>query len=270
MASGSPKSEPGPRPERGGDGSGRPHRPSEEVDDVGRSPARVGLASRAVAADRGCVTVLRRAGRLRAAARACARAEASLRPPRSNRRVWSAPGPTSVSRGRACRGCRASGRAATRSPARGPTPSVRGGAPRQTPRRPTRPARPGRASTTRRGTSRPTTASPVCCRTVSRCCPSDDDGDFASIIRGDHDWVYRKVAHDLVAYGRARSIVRIGWEANGDWFPWNTKAKQAERSTSRPIVTSRRCFRSEAPELVIDFDSRAAQSCAASRIVWTA
>lgn len=83
--------------------------------------------------------------------------------------------------------------------------------------------------------------------------PTDDDGDFTSIARGDHDWVYRKVAQDLVAYGRGRSIVRIGWEANGDWFPWNAKAGQGAQYVAafRHIVA---VLRAEAPELVIDFD----------------
>lgn len=78
-------------------------------------------------------------------------------------------------------------------------------------------------------------------------------GDFASIIRGDHDWVYRKVAHDLVSYGRGTSIVRIGWEANGDWFPWNTTAKNAAeyRDAYRHIAA---IFRAEAPNIVLDFD----------------
>lgn len=83
--------------------------------------------------------------------------------------------------------------------------------------------------------------------------PSEDGGDFASIIRGDHDWVYRKVAHDLVAYGRGRSIVRIGWEANGDWFPWNTTTRNAElyKQAYRRIAM---IFRTEAPDVIIDFD----------------
>ncbi len=83
--------------------------------------------------------------------------------------------------------------------------------------------------------------------------PSEEGGDFASIIRGDHDWVYRKVAHDLVAYGRGHSIVRIGWEPNGDWFPWNATADNAEqyREAYRHIAL---IFRAEAPDVIIDFD----------------
>ena len=83
--------------------------------------------------------------------------------------------------------------------------------------------------------------------------PADDGGSFRSIVRGEHDWVYRKVAQDLVDRGRGRSIVRVGWEANGDWFPWNTRADQAADyiAAYRHIVG---VLRSVAPQLVIDFD----------------
>lgn len=83
--------------------------------------------------------------------------------------------------------------------------------------------------------------------------PEDGSGSFASIVEGDHDWVYEKVADDLVANGRGRSIVRIGWEANGDWFPWNTTAKNADEFVAayRHVVS---VLRRVAPELVIDFD----------------
>jgi hypothetical protein len=83
--------------------------------------------------------------------------------------------------------------------------------------------------------------------------PSDEEGTFASIVAGEHDWVYRKVAQDLVAYGRGASIVRIGWEANGEWFPWNTTVKRAAayRAAYRHIVA---IMKAEAPDMVIDFD----------------
>lgn len=83
--------------------------------------------------------------------------------------------------------------------------------------------------------------------------PDDDVGDFRSIIRGEHDEVYRQVAEDLLADGRGRSIVRIGWEANGNWFPWNVRVDQADEyiAAYRHIVG---VLRRTAPELVIDFD----------------
>ena len=83
--------------------------------------------------------------------------------------------------------------------------------------------------------------------------PRNDSGNFETILDGDHDWVYRKVAADLVANGRQRSIVRIGWEANGDWFPWSARAEDAEDyvASFRHIVA---VMREVTPELVIDFD----------------
>ena len=83
--------------------------------------------------------------------------------------------------------------------------------------------------------------------------PDKGRGDFESIVNGEHDWVYRKVARNLVTEGRGRSIVRIGWEANGDWFRWNATARTAPQYVAafRHIVG---VLRSVAPDLVIDFD----------------
>ena len=83
--------------------------------------------------------------------------------------------------------------------------------------------------------------------------PDSRDGDFASIVAGDHDWVYEQVARDLRDAGRARTVVRIGWEANGDWFPWNTTARTARGyiAAYRHIVA---VLRSVLPDVVIDFD----------------
>jgi hypothetical protein len=83
--------------------------------------------------------------------------------------------------------------------------------------------------------------------------PDRDKGDFGTIMAGDHDWVYRGIAQDLVDEGRERSIVRIGWEANGDWFPWHATAATAAQYVAayRHIVD---VLHSVAPELVIDFD----------------
>ena len=83
--------------------------------------------------------------------------------------------------------------------------------------------------------------------------PEKGEGNFGTIINGEHDWVYRKVARDLVTEGRGRSIVRIGWEANGDWFPWGATAKTAAEYVGayRHIAG---VLRSVAPNLVVDFD----------------
>ena len=79
------------------------------------------------------------------------------------------------------------------------------------------------------------------------------DSDFGSVVAGEHDWVYTKVASDLRTNGHGRAVVRIGWEANGDWFPWNAKASDAAAYVAayRHVVG---VLRQTAPELVIDFD----------------
>jgi glycosyl hydrolase family 26 len=83
--------------------------------------------------------------------------------------------------------------------------------------------------------------------------PQKGSGDFGSIIKGKHDWVYRQVARDLVTEGRGRSIVRIGWEPNGNWFPWGATAGNAAQYVHayRHIAG---VLRAVAPNLVIDFD----------------
>jgi hypothetical protein len=83
--------------------------------------------------------------------------------------------------------------------------------------------------------------------------PNQGAGDFGTIVNGEHDWVYRKIARNLLTEGRERSIVRIGWEANGDWFPWRATARTAAEYVGayRHIVG---VLHSVAPDLVIDFD----------------
>jgi hypothetical protein len=83
--------------------------------------------------------------------------------------------------------------------------------------------------------------------------PDNGEGDFGSIVAGTHDWVYKKVAHDLVQAGRGRTVVRIGWEVNGDWFRW-----AASDATAAQFVAAYRhiaaVLRSVAPDLILDFD----------------
>ena len=46
-------------------------------------------------------------------------------------------------------------------------------------------------------------------------------GRFADCTAGRYDIHYRNMAHALAVNGGGRAIIRIGWEANGDWFPWS-------------------------------------------------
>lgn len=51
--------------------------------------------------------------------------------------------------------------------------------------------------------------------------PKTDKGDFAAVIAGRHDAKFRSFAEKVEARRMAsRVIVRLGWEGNGDWYPW--------------------------------------------------
>jgi hypothetical protein len=44
---------------------------------------------------------------------------------------------------------------------------------------------------------------------------------------GAYNSYFRKLAKDMVAGGEANSIVRLGWEFNGNWFPWSAGGQAA-------------------------------------------
>lgn len=50
--------------------------------------------------------------------------------------------------------------------------------------------------------------------------PDDRRGQWGDVTSGAHDGTFRTIARQLVANGHGDAAVRIGWEANGDWFPW--------------------------------------------------
>jgi Glycosyl hydrolase family 26 len=83
--------------------------------------------------------------------------------------------------------------------------------------------------------------------------PEEARGDFSAVVQRKHDQIYKDLARDLIQNHRGRSIVRIGWEANGDWFPWNAQASDAQAyiAAYRHIVG---VLKTVAPDLVIDFD----------------
>ncbi len=76
---------------------------------------------------------------------------------------------------------------------------------------------------------------------------------LASVAAGQHDEVFRTVAQHLSRNGRGRSIIRIGLEPNGDWFPWRTTAATAQdfRQAYRRVAG---IFKAESQGFVIDFD----------------
>lgn len=48
-----------------------------------------------------------------------------------------------------------------------------------------------------------------------------DGSTLASGASGQYDARWDSLARNLVAYGQADAVVRLGWEFNGNWFPWS-------------------------------------------------
>jgi hypothetical protein len=44
---------------------------------------------------------------------------------------------------------------------------------------------------------------------------------------GAYNSSFRKLAKDMVAGGESKSIIRLGWEFNGNWFPWSASGQAA-------------------------------------------
>lgn len=83
---------------------------------------------------------------------------------------------------------------------------------------------------------------------------SSKEATFETVAAGDHDAIFTQVAKDLVAAGRGKSVVRVGWEANGvNWFGWGANAQTAEgyKKAFRHVVG---VLHQTAPDLIIDFD----------------
>ncbi len=83
--------------------------------------------------------------------------------------------------------------------------------------------------------------------------PSDRAGQWDDILNGSHDDVFRGIAQQLKARGFGDTAVRVGLEANGDWFPWGVKASTAGqyKASFRRIVG---LMREQAPQLSFWFD----------------
>lgn len=83
--------------------------------------------------------------------------------------------------------------------------------------------------------------------------PNDSGDTLADIAAGKQDEVFRQIAGLLVQHQRDNSIIRIGWEANGAWFPWNATADTAKdyKAAFRKVA---QVMKQQAPNLVIDFD----------------
>jgi hypothetical protein len=70
--------------------------------------------------------------------------------------------------------------------------------------------------------------------------PEDNSGTFGDCATGLYDQYYKDIGSKLVSLGRGDSFVRLGWEANGDWYAWKIG------SDAKNYIN---CFRKEATAL---------------------
>ncbi len=82
--------------------------------------------------------------------------------------------------------------------------------------------------------------------------PEQEQASFAECATGAYDGYFRQIGTSLVRAGRPDTVVRLGWEANGNWYRW---------AIGDDVENYKACFRrqvaamrSAAPELRIDWN----------------
>ena len=71
--------------------------------------------------------------------------------------------------------------------------------------------------------------------------PNDGSGSLATGATGAYDHYFETLAQELVGAGQGNSVIRLGWEFNGGWFPWAAAANPtAFIDYWRQIVTTMR------------------------------
>ncbi len=66
----------------------------------------------------------------------------------------------------------------------------------------------------------------------------ESEGDFAGCAAGKYDEHFRYVADKLKRYRSTEKILRLGWEANGNWYPWSINGQyDAYKSCFQRVAT---------------------------------
>lgn len=79
----------------------------------------------------------------------------------------------------------------------------------------------------------------------------DHSGRFDLCAAGAFDTQFTEVGRILVQRGLPNAIIRLGWEANGNWFPWSIgNQKEAYKACFRRAV---KAIRAAAPDVLIDW-----------------
>jgi hypothetical protein len=96
-----------------------------------------------------------------------------------------------------------------------------------------------------------------------------ETGGLSSITRGTHDWAYRSIATKIRDAGIAsKVIIRLGWEANGNWYLWHyQKDPTAFKAAWRRIVG---IMRGIAPGLRFEFNISNLATRGSTGAKWTA
>ena len=76
------------------------------------------------------------------------------------------------------------------------------------------------------------------------------DSSLAHVAEGTYDATFVAIAKSIAA-AYPQAIIRIGWEFNGDWYPWSAKGRERDYVNAFRHVVS--LFRQESPEFVIDW-----------------
>jgi hypothetical protein len=80
---------------------------------------------------------------------------------------------------------------------------------------------------------------------------------FASCASGSYDSYFVSLGQFLVGRGRGDSHVRIGWEANGNWYPWNAGNAASPQEWVQCFQHEATALRSAAPNVQIDWNMNA-------------
>ncbi|WP_018500610.1 glycosyl hydrolase [Parafrankia discariae] len=79
--------------------------------------------------------------------------------------------------------------------------------------------------------------------------PENMGASNSTCATGAYDSYWRNFGSTLNAYGRQNSIIRLGWEANGDWFQWSATSPTAFINCWRHVVDSIRATAEPDPEI---------------------
>jgi beta-mannanase len=82
--------------------------------------------------------------------------------------------------------------------------------------------------------------------------PEQEPASFSQCATGAYDEYYRDIGRTLVRLDRGDAVVRLGWEANGDWYAWSIRDDvEGYKACFRRQVAA---LRSTAPQVVIDWN----------------